>query len=203
MDNEISEGLHLGTTLMLSVAVAVFLTTVSGIVRNGYIYRERNVQYSIEVQDRLLWKKLCLMEDYSSGIANKKHYTDLDTTLKFINDISDSYSWAIVLLDENNIWQGYTNITLSNAQKNHLKNYTGNTSCVWHTYSNVSETVTAMINDLYAIQSARSINGKTVENKVSIHYWQFIDYIGEKEPIQWFDTNFVPSELCFQLYVIN
>lgn len=206
MDNEIAEGLHLGTTLALSVAVAMFLVTMSGLVRNGYIFREREVQYSIDTQEQLLWKKLYLETDYSTGIANKRHYTDVDTTLKFIGEVYESYFWAVVITDENGIKHGYTNVnSMTTAQKNTIRLYIGNTDCVWHAYDSSPEAVNNLCTAVYESYSARLIENLSVRNRAYVYYWPFLNYLNDSSniPTKFFDLDFVPSELGFQLYVIQ
>lgn len=202
MDNEISEGMHLGTTLVLAVAIAVIITTVCGIVRLSYVYRERDVRYNTEVQERLIWKELHLEADYSLGLANKRHVTDTDATMKFIATHYNEYQWAVFMRSgTDSSWNCYTNTELTNAEK--VKIYKPASVVNWQ-YCNPDTLMSnnTVVDSVYELTSARFVNNLDVQNKVHVLAYNHRNNIGTDTPLKWFENDYIPSKLGFYIFII-
>lgn len=208
MDNEIGEGLHLGVNLIISVAIAVMLVTISGIIRTGYIYRERDVRYNNTVMERMVWQELNYYADYTSGVANKRHLTDTDSTLKFVTDHCQDIPWIVFIQNvENTGYNAYYNCTLSNTEKANVGQVLGYGYINWIYVNPLDITENnAMVDQIYSINSERFIINQVVQNKVKIYACQNKQTLsGDKTNIkfiQWFEQDFILPDLGIAVFHI-
>lgn len=205
MDNEISEGLHLGTMLIVAVAIGVILVTMSSIVRRGYIYRNRDVIYGNNVQDTLIWKELYLEADLQYGYANRRHVTDTDTTLRFLNNYVDEYMWVVFVRNETNtVWNCYTNVQFTAEEKSELVTLPNIATCNWQYINTEALSSTSTLTDtIYGINSARAVNGHEVKDYVRVLAYTHRSQIAKGEkPTCWFENDFVPSKTGVSIFII-
>lgn len=205
MDEEIAEGLHLGTMLMVAAAVGIFLVTISSIVRLGYIYRNGDTNYSTLVTDRLIWTELRLEADYQYGVANKRHVTDTDTLLKFLSNHTEDLSFAVFIRNETNtVWNCFTNIELTATEKTNLVKLPNIATCNWQYLNNETLTSTdVMVDTVYRINSARAAYGLEVKDYVRVFGYGNKSQIAKGiEPIHWFESDYTPAKNGFYVFII-
>ncbi len=205
MDNEIAEGLQLGFNLILSVAIAVMVVTLSSIIRTGYIYRERDILYNNEVQERLIWQELNLTPDYSSGIANKRHITDTDSVLKFITDHSEELLWVVFIMNtENTGYNAYYNCSLSSTERSCISQVLGYGYINWVYVDPLEISANnAMVKEIYTINSERFVINHTVQNKAYVYtYLNRNDILARQQPIKWFESDYVQPDLGVAIFHI-
>lgn len=205
MDHEISEGLHLGAMLTVAVAIGIFLVTIAGITRNGYIYREREIKYCEEVRDTLIWDELLLYADYTYGVANKRHLTDTDTALKFVSTHSEDYHWAVFMRSNNNsTWCCYTNTSLTQSEKDKLEVLPNIQTCDWLYYDTETlNTASTMIDTIYKTNSARWVHNAEIKDYVRVFAYTHMNEIDKGvKPLHWFPEDYVPTDLGFIVFII-
>lgn len=205
MDHEIGEGLHLGAMLTVAVAIGLFLVTIAGITRNGYVYRERDIIYNDRVRDTLIWDELMLWEDTQYGIANIRHVTDTDSALKFVTTHSDDYHWAVFMRNGTNTrWQCYTNTEFTQSEKDNLEKLPNITTCDWFYYNTTTlNSASTMIDTIYKINSERWVNDMEIKDYVRVFAYTHMSQISKnEEPLHIFPMDYTPTDLGFIVFII-
>lgn len=177
MDNETSEGIELGVTLVVTVATLLIMTILCGLSRQAYINRTNVITQQNELLACASWRELYKDEQPTSinGSSSPSTYVTIDNMCQWITAHYEDYH--IIVVDSYNMWSpGYIDSTKVNIDKWAANWFPGTMNK--SASRNIVQKITAanLVDTINSINITRGVKGWAEATRAQVFVYTTDDY---------------------------